>query len=731
MKKLIKKAAGYILAAVLMTSSVSVTSASISVRTYAAEAKWDSIYDGNKCSSFSVDTATYYGTSGYSIRISNSNYNAASVTKEFAVKKNTHYRASVMVRYSDFSVSPDADKEKCGATIGENWSYNITELYHGSEWKQLTFEFNSGDADKYSLALYNGLWGSQCKGTAWFSDFRLEECSGLPSKSWNILAVVFKNVEAPVVIGGKQQIYKDTLNDSDVKYMTGILNRLYTSLPLLSEDMWKVNSIDVVSVDDTVTELIQRGNVEGSYMLDPNSQSASRAFDSFIEKAAHESGKEYDQIIAILPLKGVAIGWLGLGGLTYKNINFCQTQYRSGTESYTDRANFHESVFVHEMLHCVERISRDVLKSPTQDLHAKENVYLNDYWEHGQNGWQGWGTYYSDYIRCHTPDGMGVDSNALNTYSTRGYTVVYGNAYPKKDVTNLEVSVLGAYAHTGKAIKPEPVVKDGTKTLVNGRDYTLSYINNTDIGYAAVVINGKGAYSGKTAVNFRIVPSRPALKVKYSNNAYVLSWGAVSGADRYQVYRSTDSGSSYELVKEVNGDEKSVTIKSESDKKVRFMVSAVTYIYPQTFTGKLSKPVEAEPILENLFKSGKLYSIKSKCSGLAVNPNGKATVQNKYSGKAAQKWYLEFQANGSYVIKNKKSGLVLGVDKNGNVVQGKNKGSAEQQWDIKKNGNYYTIVNRGSGQSLDLSNASKEQGARIIAWAVNGNDNQLWSIKAV
>lgn len=161
------------------------------------------------------------------------------------------------------------------------------------------------------------------------------------------------------------------------------------------------------------------------------------------------------------------------------------------------------------------------------------------------------------------------------------------------------------------------------------------------------------------------------------------------------------------------------------------MVSAVTYIYPQTFTGKLSKPVEAEPILENLFKSGKLYSIKSKCSGLAVNPNGKATVQNKYSGKAAQKWYLEFQANGSYVIKNKKSGLVLGVDKNGNVVQGKNKGSAEQQWDIKKNGNYYTIVNRGSGQSLDLSNASKEQGARIIAWAVNGNDNQLWSIKAV
>ena len=39
-------------------------------------------------------------------------------------------------------------------------------------------------------------------------------------------------------------------------------------------------------------------------------------------------------------------------------------------------------------------------------------------------------------------------------------------------------------------------VKNGSTTLVNGTDYSVSYSNNTNIGTATVTITGKGTYSG-------------------------------------------------------------------------------------------------------------------------------------------------------------------------------------------------------------------------------------------
>ena len=59
--------------------------------------------------------------------------------------------------------------------------------------------------------------------------------------------------------------------------------------------------------------------------------------------------------------------------------------------------------------------------------------------------------------------------------------------------------------YTGSAIKPAPVVKDGTRTLKAGTDYTVSYKNNTALGTATITITGKGNYSGSRSVTFKIV----------------------------------------------------------------------------------------------------------------------------------------------------------------------------------------------------------------------------------
>jgi len=69
------------------------------------------------------------------------------------------------------------------------------------------------------------------------------------------------------------------------------------------------------------------------------------------------------------------------------------------------------------------------------------------------------------------------------------------------------------YTYTGKAIKPEVRVYDYDKLLKAGKDYTISYKNNTKANDAAkesaapaVVVKGKGNYTGIEKETFKILP---------------------------------------------------------------------------------------------------------------------------------------------------------------------------------------------------------------------------------
>ena len=60
------------------------------------------------------------------------------------------------------------------------------------------------------------------------------------------------------------------------------------------------------------------------------------------------------------------------------------------------------------------------------------------------------------------------------------------------------------YAYDGKAKKPGVTVKLNGKTLKNGKDYTVSYLNNTKVGTAKVTITGKGNYTGSVSKTYSI-----------------------------------------------------------------------------------------------------------------------------------------------------------------------------------------------------------------------------------
>ena len=76
-----------------------------------------------------------------------------------------------------------------------------------------------------------------------------------------------------------------------------------------------------------------------------------------------------------------------------------------------------------------------------------------------------------------------------------------------KSISNMLQPITGTYTYTGAPQKPTAVVMDGTKPLVEGTDYTVSYGTNVHVFEAATVyVEGKGNYTGTFSRNFKIQP---------------------------------------------------------------------------------------------------------------------------------------------------------------------------------------------------------------------------------
>lgn len=94
-----------------------------------------------------------------------------------------------------------------------------------------------------------------------------------------------------------------------------------------------------------------------------------------------------------------------------------------------------------------------------------------------------------------------TDAN-YNTYSGQETVRI-----DKKNLSECVMEPAGSLTYNGNQRVPKVVVKDGTKVLTEGNDYTVSAENNTDVTEkAAVTITGTGNYSGTVTQNFTIDP---------------------------------------------------------------------------------------------------------------------------------------------------------------------------------------------------------------------------------
>jgi len=78
------------------------------------------------------------------------------------------------------------------------------------------------------------------------------------------------------------------------------------------------------------------------------------------------------------------------------------------------------------------------------------------------------------------------------------------NIEPKNLAANA-IQQITSQTFTGSGITPNLVVMDGSKTLVKGTDYTVTFSSNTNVGTATATVTGKGNYTGTATANFTIV----------------------------------------------------------------------------------------------------------------------------------------------------------------------------------------------------------------------------------
>lgn len=210
-------------------------------------------------------------------------------------------------------------------------------------------------------------------------------------------------------------------------------------------------------------------------------------------------------------------------------------------------------------------------------------------------------TYYSTRL-------LMAESGEFTYYlsTSNGKKISYGSSKSKKinldgndtsflntDVANMWVDEIGDKKYDKEKKTPSVKVTNHVDTLEEGRDYTLSYKNNTKVGTATVIIKGKGKYSGTKKVTFNIVPQKTTLTAKKkSNNKITFKWDKALGAGKYQIYYCDNSGL-YRKLATIKGDKTSyTTTKLDFSKNdYRFVIRSTRTIDGKTYYSSFSEVI--------------------------------------------------------------------------------------------------------------------------------------------
>ncbi len=275
---------------------------------------------------------------------------------------------------------------------------------------------------------------------------------------------------------------------------------------------------------------------------------------------------------------------------------------------------------------------------------------------------------------------------------------------------------------------------------------TYEYINHgtaTDgniINYSSITLNSNGSISGAVTGTWTEAEDSAAATLVIGGQTYYGYFLAAQNESGRKVMSFTAVGSNNQTVWGAKTDAYTGTPReagsydySDSDAQLVYNPDSVLGAGAQTYIGGTS------------LLSGVSYFISNKNSGLYIDlPNGALTAgtniqQWELNKSFAQQWRIS-AVDGNYcrIVSLGDESMCIAVAESAatdglNVELQAYTGADNQLWKLVKNGMYYGIVSKCSGDTggLDVYEWSTENGGNINQWNYWEGDCQLWTIEPV
>ena len=157
--------------------------------------------------------------------------NDATFYKKVNVKKNMPYKVTCMVKLEN--VVPQNDLSGVGAQISIIGTTEKSVALTGTQdWQKIEMIFNSQNREEVDIGFRLGGYLGKCTGTAWFSDFSIEEGTRNESKNWKFACFLFENTD--VKVDGNQ--VKLSMTEADKLDIKDTISRFETTVKNLSEN---------------------------------------------------------------------------------------------------------------------------------------------------------------------------------------------------------------------------------------------------------------------------------------------------------------------------------------------------------------------------------------------------------------------------------------------------------------------------------------------------------------
>lgn len=309
-----------------------------------------------------------------SYKIENTDYNDAMFYETISVTPNTPYKVTCKVRVED--VVNENNTKSGGAHISIAGTTERSVMLSGTqEWQEVTFYFNSKNREEVDVSFRLGGYEEKSKGTAWFSDFKMEEGVVSQSNNWKFVCFIFPEIDVDVEVNGKTEHVSLKMSNSDIQDLKDDMARFKDSIRTLSRNKMSV-TYDMYTIHEPIKSLSY--DEENGYYV--SVEDVHEYIKNYVEE------NEYDHIYIGIRMANLQKGsntltndWIGLGGMQYLGIGYSNIRLPDSENNYAYKYHyrintFPEEVYIHEFLHTLERNAQE---------YGYEIPALHDYAKYG------------------------------------------------------------------------------------------------------------------------------------------------------------------------------------------------------------------------------------------------------------------------------------------------------------------------------------------------------------